>query len=322
MGQPQPVRQVVVGYADESSDAALAWAAEEAHRQATSLIVVHAYRRELANAWGHSPWYADLDIADVSERVRSAAQAAGQRALELVGKQCPDLEVTLSLVGASTPAALVIAAEQASALVLGSRSCDRPHRRDGAGGSVAVSIAEHAPCLVVVVPASDVSPPGQEPPVAPAVAQGAGGVVVGLDDARDCSDAIGYGFLQAALRETWLTVVHSSWLDPSMPAHKTPEQHTVTADQLAELNPELARWSRRFAQVRVHPVLSHQPAAAGLRDVALDSQLLVVGNRGRGAIASRLLGSVSRRLVLHPPCPVAVVRDGQLARIQNLAEDE
>ncbi|WP_327049418.1 universal stress protein [Microbispora sp. NBC_01189] len=38
------------------------------------------------------------------------------------------------------------------------------------------------------------------------------------------------------------------------------------------------------------------------------ADLLVVGSRGRGALGSAMLGSVSRGVLHHADCPVAVVR--------------
>ncbi len=43
---------------------------------------------------------------------------------------------------------------------------------------------------------------------------------------------------------------------------------------------------------------------------ALDAALLVVGSRGRGALSSALLGSVSHGLAAGAPCPVVVVPAG------------
>jgi nucleotide-binding universal stress UspA family protein len=52
------------------------------------------------------------------------------------------------------------------------------------------------------------------------------------------------------------------------------------------------------------------PGSAGqvLLDQAADADLLVVGHRGRGGIASACLGSVGLQCVLHGACPVVVVR--------------
>jgi nucleotide-binding universal stress UspA family protein len=55
-------------------------------------------------------------------------------------------------------------------------------------------------------------------------------------------------------------------------------------------------------------VVSGNPGAV-LVDEAADADLLVVGHRGRGGIASACLGSVGLHCVLHATCPVVVVRN-------------
>ncbi|MFG3055173.1 universal stress protein [Kitasatospora sp. NPDC048239] len=50
-------------------------------------------------------------------------------------------------------------------------------------------------------------------------------------------------------------------------------------------------------------------AARALLDAAEGASLVVVGSRGLGGFSGALLGSVSRHLTEHAPCPVVVVRD-------------
>jgi nucleotide-binding universal stress UspA family protein len=52
------------------------------------------------------------------------------------------------------------------------------------------------------------------------------------------------------------------------------------------------------------------PAGRGLRELAAEAgaDLIVVGSRGRGVVASAVGGSVSADLVDHAPCPVLVAR--------------
>jgi universal stress protein A len=41
-----------------------------------------------------------------------------------------------------------------------------------------------------------------------------------------------------------------------------------------------------------------------------DSDLIVIGTHGRGALAHALIGSVAERVVRKAPCPVLTVRSG------------
>ena len=67
--------------------------------------------------------------------------------------------------------------------------------------------------------------------------------------------------------------------------------------------------------------LRGRPASAIVEEArAWRADLLVLGNRGHGPIASMVLGSVSAEVVDHAPCPVLVVRDDEIASVV-LAED-
>ena len=70
----------------------------------------------------------------------------------------------------------------------------------------------------------------------------------------------------------------------------------------------LTPWRSRYPEVpMVEDVRCVQPveALAGASD---HSDLIVVGSHGRGAIRTMVLGSVSRGVLHHAHCAVAVVR--------------
>lgn len=56
-----------------------------------------------------------------------------------------------------------------------------------------------------------------------------------------------------------------------------------------------------------NPLVAHGPAGQTLVDVADDASLIVVGSRGRSAVAAGVLGSVGLHCVNHATVPVAVV---------------
>jgi nucleotide-binding universal stress UspA family protein len=85
-------------------------------------------------------------------------------------------------------------------------------------------------------------------------------------------------------------------------------------DSLGELEAILAAALRRLGTTGVAVETAVLPGRAA-EAIAADAErwgahLVVVGSRGRGALRSMLLGSVSAEVVDRSPCPVLVVRAG------------
>jgi nucleotide-binding universal stress UspA family protein len=78
-------------------------------------------------------------------------------------------------------------------------------------------------------------------------------------------------------------------------------EHEILAERLAG-------WQEKYPDVTVRRVVTGGRPARCLLDQAEGAQLLVVGSRGRGGFAGMLLGSTSRTLIHHAPCPLLVVR--------------
>ncbi len=87
--------------------------------------------------------------------------------------------------------------------------------------------------------------------------------------------------------------------------------HLMTALETARLNLETAGYTG------VDSILLDGRPAKAIIDEArdYDADLIVVGHRGRGAIASTLLGSTSAEVVERAPCPVLIVREPHLRSV-------
>lgn len=82
----------------------------------------------------------------------------------------------------------------------------------------------------------------------------------------------------------------------------------IREDQRRVLDERLAGWLDKYPEVTVKAVVEQDRPAHRLREAGRSARLLVVGSRGRGGFTGMLLGSTSRTLVYHAPCPLAVVR--------------
>ncbi len=146
-----------------------------------------------------------------------------------------------------------------------------------------------------------------------AVPPGSSEVVVGVDGSVEARAALEFALRDAGRRGARLRVVtavraHEYWATEYGPIPVPPTRAEL--DDIAADARRLAEETRARLQVDV-PVevtaVSGRPAPV-LLDVAAGAELLVLGHRGRGALASTVLGSVGLRCVLHARCPVTVVR--------------
>jgi nucleotide-binding universal stress UspA family protein len=148
-----------------------------------------------------------------------------------------------------------------------------------------------------------------------------GVIVVGVDGSKSSRAALEWALAEAKLRGSTVRAVHA-WMIPAVGTSEAPWALMGTQDYL-NLDPnEIEKAAgdaleREISDVQATAgsdvVIERQvvdsPAAEAITDASKDAELVVVGTRGHGAIASLVLGSVSHHVVQHATCPVVTVRD-------------
>jgi nucleotide-binding universal stress UspA family protein len=159
--------------------------------------------------------------------------------------------------------------------------------------------------------------------------ESSGHILVGVDESDDARAALVWALGAAAARGAELTVlaafpVDLYWADPllldggridAVRRHTEERVAALVAD--ARRDPAVVAAGAGDVPVRIR--VEPGPAAARLVHRCQGADLLVVGNRGRGAVRSTVAGSVALHCAAHAPCPVVVVHrggaDDQPARI-------
>ncbi len=136
-------------------------------------------------------------------------------------------------------------------------------------------------------------------------------VAVGIDGSEGAKAAFRWALAEARLRNAPLRVVHA-WTHARV-GGTTLRVETGDPQHEAE---ELLERTISDAATDAHTVnidrqVVHGEAARALVAAVSQSDLLVVGSRGRGGFAELLVGSVSQHCVHHAPCPVVVVHRPQ-----------
>ena len=140
-------------------------------------------------------------------------------------------------------------------------------------------------------------------------------IVVGVDGPDRSRDAIRYALAEGARRGAEVVAVI---------AYRPPEDYVagyevVIAPNLGEVSQSIEARMRRLlhdiahemggpvTDVPVDAMAISGPPAKVLLERSRGADLLVVGHRERGPLASAVLGSVGWQCVLHATCPVTVV---------------
>ena len=278
-------RTVVVGIeGTDSSRDALTWAVAAAASRKDTLEIVYAIGVP----------YADMNLL-YDDAIEQGAQSLLHDERERALTVKPDLTVTTTLSRETPGKALTEASERAALVVVGAHPYGVLERVFS--GSLAYQVAAGSHCPVLIVP--------QE------TGAGGSGVVVGADGSPDSVAAVALAATEADRLGQELTVVHA-WRSPDM--FLSGDTGRGYRDERAEesegvlLAESVAGLGERYPDLVVHQLLVQSQPAQALLDAAKGARLLVVGSRGLGGVARMLLGSVSHTLVLHPPCPVLVMR--------------
>ncbi|MGP3910509.1 universal stress protein [Nonomuraea sp. 10N515B] len=278
---------IIVGVdGSASARAAVEWAVNDAFRMRLPLRIVHAVDRDSYQI-GRYP------LPDASDRLLRDGDRVLGEAEALARERQPTVEVETHNIEGRPAVVLREQAKDATELVVGSRGLGG--FADALLGSVSMHVAGHVHCPVVVVHGD--------------LRRVHGEVVAGVDDSAECEPALAYAFEQAKLRGSALRVVHA-W---QLPVHAFAPEAAVDMDEVRTAQHQLVRdrvaaLSKDYPEVRViEEALSAHPVDA-LTDASERADLLVVGSHGRGALGSMLMGSVSRGVLHHARCPVAVVR--------------
>ncbi|MGP4056058.1 universal stress protein [Mycobacterium sp. 4D054] len=283
---------ILVGVDGSSeSHAAVRWAAQEAVLRQRPVTLMHVVSPIVVT------WPIETVVSSFYDWQEDNAQRVLKQAQEILAAAVPDgapLAVNVELRHDGIVPEFTDASKHADVLVLGSRGLGPV---GGAVlGSVSRTLLHHARCPVVITKEGVVQKDSGTLPV-----------LLGIDGSPASEKATAFAFDEASRRGADLVALHA-WSDVAvfpilgMDWQQYEQQgHEILAERLAG-------WQERYPDVHVRRRIVCDKPARWLIDESRQCQLVVVGSRGRGGVASLLLGSVSTAVAESALAPVAVVR--------------
>jgi nucleotide-binding universal stress UspA family protein len=139
-------------------------------------------------------------------------------------------------------------------------------------------------------------------------------IIVGYDGSDGAKLALRVAAQEAQAHGVGLTILavwHPASVNAAAVAFTTSPDSNFSAelaDAMRSALEEAKALVHEYApETRTETLLVEGHAAAALIRASRDATMLVVGQRGHGAVAELILGSVSHQCVLHGECPVLVV---------------
>ena len=281
-------KSIVVGVdGSPNSAAALRWAYADAQRRGGQVLALYA--------WGfippgHAGGDHTFDAGYTTARATAELAAFVDQALG--SEAARDVEQRASY--AYAPTALLAAADYAELLVVG--ACGTSGLRGLRLGSVSRHLLHHTQRPMAVIPPIERCTVSR--------------IVAGFDGSESSRRALLWAADEARGRDARLDVVHA-WHVP-YPVAAPVAGYPVVADALestarSDIDEALAAPDLGDLPVPATPVVVQGPAGPAILDAAEGADLIVLGTRGLGTVASAVLGSVTHHVVHHATRPVVVV---------------
>lgn len=141
------------------------------------------------------------------------------------------------------------------------------------------------------------------------------GILVGVDGSPASHYAVDWAARDAVLRKVPLTIVHAVRpIGITLPQAPEPTAfarwQVENAQKYVDAALDIARQiTPEGGPAQLDSAVLFSPIVPALIDLSKESQMIVVGSRGRSALARTVLGSVCSSLIRHAHCPVAVIHD-------------
>ncbi|UKA64535.1 universal stress protein [Arthrobacter sp. FW306-04-A] len=282
---------IVVGVNDSgANEAAVAWAMHRAAAVKLPVDLVHAV---------DDRWMSE-SLAYNEMAKKAATELLGKAKAHAAGVE-PSVDVRTLLISGSAGYALRKRSKKASLVVIGSGT------RLRLGGRLtdrALQIAAVALCPVAVVGEDGVN--------------NRQGVLVGVDGSEESTQAVAFAAAEADREGQELTVLHAfralrPWVQFARSEGDLAEQ--MLEEERVTLSETVAGLAEDYPDLVVHQLLeTDKDPAAALVEAASNSQLLVLGSRGRGSFKRLLLGSTAHAVLSQLSCPTIITR---VRRVKN-----